>query len=222
VKQKKYVVVGCGRVGAELANRLQDQGHEVTVVDPLEESFHNLGPSFQGRTVEGEVLDQNVLRRAGIEEADGLAAVTNSDSLNTVVAHAAREVFHVPRVVARNYDPGRRLLYEAFGLQMVSSSSWGAQRIEEMLYHQDIRTVFSAGNGEVEVYEVTIPPAWAGRTLGELTAGEGLRVVAHSRAGRAEIPGPELPLERGDLLHVSATLEGIVALRARLAPKETS
>jgi len=222
VKQKKYVVVGCGRVGAELANRLQAQGHEVTVVDPLEESFHNLGSGFQGRTVEGEVLDQNVLRRAGIEEADGLAAVTNSDSLNAVVAHAAREIFHVPRVVARNYDPGRRLLYEAFGQQVVSSSSWGAQRIEEMLYHQDIRSVFSAGNGEVEVYEVTIPAAWEGSSLAELTAGEGLQVVAHSRAGRAEIPDLTIRLEQGDLLHVSATLEGIVALRARLASKETT
>ncbi len=212
----KYVVVGCGRVGAELAQRLQAQGHEVTVVDQEEEAFHNLGPAFQGRTVEGEVLNQNVLRRAGIEEADGLAAVTNSDTLNAVVAHAAREVFHVPSVVARNYDPTRRLLYEAFGLQMVGSSSWGAQRVEEMLYHQDIRTVFSAGNGEVEVYEVVIPAAWAGRPLAELTEGEGLQIVAHSRAGRAEIPDPSLRLAEGDLLHVSATLEGIVALRKRL------
>jgi len=213
----KYVVVGCGRVGAALAVRLQIQGHEVTVIDQEEEAFHNLGSAFQGRTVEGEVLDEHVLRRAGIEEADGLAAVTNSDTLNAVVAHAAREVFHVPRVVARNYDPQRRLMHEAFGLQVVSSTSWGAQRIEEMLYHQDIRTVFSAGNGEVEVYEVVIPEAWEGRPLAELTEGEGLQIVAHSRGGRAEIPDPSLRLEAGDLLHVSATLEGIVALRTRLA-----
>src|SRR3990170_8733837 len=113
----KYIVVGCGRVGAELANRLNRQGHEVTVIDQAEESFHNLAADFQGRTVEGEVLNQHVLRRAGIEEADGLAAVTTSDSLNAVVAHAARAIFHVPNVVARNYDPRRRPLFEAFGLQ---------------------------------------------------------------------------------------------------------
>jgi trk system potassium uptake protein TrkA len=123
-------------------------------------------------------------------------------------------------VVARNYDPTRRLLYEAFGLQVVSSTSWGAQRIEELLYHQDIRSVFSAGNGEVEVYEVEVPATWQGRTLGELTEGQGLQIVAHSRAGRAEIAAPETRLETGDLLLVSATLEGITDIRARLARPE--
>lgn len=212
----KYIVVGCGRVGAELANRLNQQGHEVTVVDQSEDAFHNLSADFHGRTVEGEVLNQHVLRRAGIEEADGLAAVTTLDSLNAVVAHAAREVFHVPRVVARNYDPQRRALYEAFGLQVVGSSSWGAQRIEEMLYHPDVRTVFSAGNGEVEIYEVTVPAAWQGRHLAELVAGDEVRILAHTRGGRAQLPESDLVLQPGDLLHVSATLAGIQAVRARL------
>jgi trk system potassium uptake protein TrkA len=216
----KYIVVGCGRVGAELASRLNRQGHEVTVVDQAEESFHNLATDFQGRTVEGEVLNRNVLRRAGIEEADGLAAVTTSDSLNAVIAHAARSLFRVPRVVARNYDPQRLAIFEAFNLQVVSSSSWGAQRIEEMLYHQDVRTVFSAGNGQVEIYEVGVPQKWEGRRLAELAPGEGLRVVAHTRAGKAALPAEDLVLKDGDVLHVSATLDGIQALRARLAEKE--
>ena len=215
----KYIVVGCGRVGAELANRLNRQGHEVTVIDQAEESFHNLAADFQGRTVEGEVLNQHVLRRAGIEEADGLAAVTTSDSLNAVVAHAARDLFRVPRVVARNYDPQRLAIYEAFGLQVISSSSWGAQRIEEMLYHQDVRTVFSAGNGEVEMYEVTVPAAWEGRRLIHLTGQEGVQVVAHTRAGKASLPPGDLVLEAGDVLHISATLGGIQGIRSRLAGK---
>jgi trk system potassium uptake protein TrkA len=215
----KYIVVGCGRVGAELASRLNRQGHEVAVVDQAEEAFHNLAPDFQGRTVEGEVLNRNVLRRAGIEEADGLAAVTTSDSLNAVIAHAARSLFSVPRVVARNYDPQRLGVFEAFNLQVVSSSSWGAQRIEEMLYHQDVRTVFSAGNGQIEVYELTVPEAWKGRRLQALVEGEGIRVVAHTRAGKAALPAEDLVLQSGDILHVSAALEGIQALRARLAGK---
>src|SRR3972149_232950 len=101
----KYVVVGCGRGGAGLAPRPSAPGHDVCVVDQEGAAFHNLGPAFHGRSIEGEVLSQQVLRRAGIETADGLAAVTNSDSLNTAVAHAARAVFRVPNVVARNYDP---------------------------------------------------------------------------------------------------------------------
>ena len=215
----KYIVVGCGRVGSELANRLAAAGHDVCVVDQEGTSFHNLSPLFRGRTIEGEVLDRQVLRRAGIEEADGLAAVTSSDTLNAVVAHAARSIFHVANVVARNYDPRRRPLFEAFGLQVISSTSWGAQRVEELLYHGEIRTIFSAGNGEVEVYEVTVPDAWAGRRLGDLLR-EGVCGVAHTRAGRARLPDTDLLLETGDVLDVSATLEGIEWLRARLNAAE--
>jgi len=212
----KYVVVGCGRVGAELANRLSAAGHEVCVVDQEGAAFNNLGPAFHGRTIEGEVLNQQVLRRAGIETADGLAAVTNSDSLNAVVAHAARTLFNRKHVVARNYDPRRRPLFEAFGLQVISSTSWGAQRVEELLYHGEIRTVFSAGNGEIEVYELTIPTAWAGRRLGDLLP-EGVVAVARTRAGRADLPEAGTILEQDDVLHVSTTLEGIEAVRQRLA-----
>jgi trk system potassium uptake protein TrkA len=139
--------------------------------------------------------------------------------LNAVVAHAARAIFKVPRVVARNYDPRRRPLFEAFGLQVISSTSWGAQRVEELLYHGEVRTIFSAGNGEVEVYEIIVPPAWAGRKLGDLTR-EGVQGVALTRAGRASLPDPETVLEAGDVLNVSATLEGVEWLRARLAAAE--
>ncbi len=215
----RYVVVGSGRAGAELANRLVRRGHEVSVVDQEGAAFANLGADFRGRTIEGEVLSQHLLRQAGIEDADGLAAMTSDDSLNAVVAHAARALFHVPNVVARNFDPRRRAMFEAFGLQVVSSTGWGAQRAEELLYHGEIRSVFSAGNGEVEVYELTVPPGWSGRKLGDL-AGDDVLAVAHSHAGRARLPDPEATLHRGDVIHVSATLDGIEALRARLARAE--
>ena len=128
-----FIVVGCGRVGAELCYHLFSQGHHVVVVDINKESFNRLHPDFRGRTLEGEGLAEGVLERAGIREADGLAAVTNSDTLNAVVAHAARTVYNVPNVVARNYDPNLRTIIEAFGLQTVGSTSWGAQRVEELL-----------------------------------------------------------------------------------------
>jgi trk system potassium uptake protein TrkA len=217
----KFVVIGAGRLGGELSKRLSQQAHEVCVVDQRGEAFVNLGPDFRGRTIEGEVLNQHVLRRAGIEQADGVATVTNSDSVNAVVAYAARAMFHVPNVVARNYDPRRRPLFEAFGLQVISSTGWGAQRIEELLYHGEIRTVFSAGNGEVEVYELTVPPAWAGRRLEEMLR-EGVCGVAHTRAGRATLPDPQAILEAGDVVQVSATLAGIEWLRARFASQERS
>jgi trk system potassium uptake protein TrkA len=210
------IVVGCGRLGAELAYRLYQRGHQVVVVDRSIASFNNLHPEFVGRTVEGEAMNQDVLRRAGIENADGLAAVTNSDTMNVVVAHIARSAFNLTNIVARNYDPRWRALHETFNLQVVSSTSWGAQRIEELLYTTQGHTVFSAGNGEVEIYEFEVPPAWGGLQMGDLLNGVECAPVALTRAGRAVIPSPDTSLEVGDVINISATLEGIEDVRARL------
>src|SRR5574337_1448469 len=190
-----FIIVGCGRVGAELAYRLFQKGHQVAVIDQVAAALNNLPTDFRGRTVEGEALATDVLRRAGIEQADGLAAVTNSGSLNAVVAHVAKSVYHVPQVVVRNYQPRWRALHEAFGLQVVSSTSWGAQRVEELLYHADARSVFSAGNGEVEIYELVVPEAWSGRSLQDLLPTGQCLAVALARAGRAMLPSQEARLE---------------------------
>lgn len=214
------IVVGCGRVGAELAYRLYRYGHQVTAIDEVGQAFDNLPPDFRGRTVEGEVLSQDVLRRAGITQADGLAAVTNSDSTNAVVAHVARAVYHVSNVVVRNYDPRRRPLHEAFGSQVVSSASWGARRMEELLAESGMRVVFSAGNGEVEVYEMAVPAEWQGRTLQELLPEGDCLAAALTRTGKAIIPSPDAQLEAGDLLLLSVTREGIQALRERLSGRK--
>jgi trk system potassium uptake protein TrkA len=211
------IVVGCGRVGAELAYRLFQRGNKVTVIDQVSQSFKSLPSDFRGRTLEGEALNQDLLRRAGIAKAEGLAAVTNSDAINAVVAHAARSVYHVPMVVVRNYDPRWRSLHEAFGLQVVSSAAWGAQRLEELLYQSEIRTVFSAGNGEVEIYEFATPDRWVGRALKDMLPPDGCFASAVTRAGRALLPQSELSLQAGDVVLVSATLDGIEALRMRIA-----
>lgn len=215
-----FIIVGCGRVGAELCYHLFKSGHQVVVVDIIKESFNRLHPDFRGRTLEGEGLAEGVLERAGIREADGLAAVTNSDTLNAVVAHAARTVYNVPNVVARNYDPNLRSVIEAFGLQTVGSTSWGAQRVEELMMNPTQRVVYSAGNGEVEVYEVQIPEEWNGRTLGELLKQlEQCYPVALSRAGRSTLPDAGMELQTGDLLNFSSTFEGMRAMMARLSKK---
>jgi len=215
-----FLVVGCGRVGAELAHRLFRSGHQVVVVDSSRAAFNRLHPDFRGRTLEGEGLAENVLERAGIKEADGLAAVTNSDTLNAAVAHAARAIFNVPIVVVRNYDPSLRPVIEAFGLQTVSSTSWGAQRVEELLTNPVQKMVYSAGNGEVEVYEVTVPEHLKGLTIGELlTPLKDCYPVALTRAGKSVLPEASLKLEPGDVLNVSSTFEGIGLLTARLEKK---
>ena len=215
-----FIVIGCGRVGAELAHHLFKSGHQVVVVDVNKQAFNRLHPDFRGRTLEGEGLAENVLERAGAREADGLAAVTNSDALNAVVAHTAREFYNVPVVVARNYDPSMRRLIEAFGLQTVGSTIWGAQRVEEMLINPTEKVVYSAGNGEVEIYEIRIPESWNDRTLNELLGPiQKCRPVALTRAGRSFLPDADTQLQTGDLLNVSSTFEGIGELTASLSGK---
>jgi len=212
-----FFVIGCGRVGSELAFRLYKNGHKVVVIDKSREALNGLSSEFRGRTIEGDVLVEEMLERAGISEADGLAAVTNSDTLNAVVAHIAHVIYKVPIVIARNYDPAMLPVLEAFGHQVVSSTSWGAQRIQEMLLDPSFRTIFSAGNGEVEVYEMMISPAWNEKSLGELLRDNpGCLPVALTRAGSALLPNSETVLQAGDLLNVSATFAGIKSLRAQL------
>jgi trk system potassium uptake protein TrkA len=199
-----------------VALRLSQNGHSVVVVEREEREFRNLAPEFHGRTVAGEPLDRDVLHRAGIEQADGLAATTRSDSLNVVLGHIARTIYNIPRVVVRNFNPRWRSMHEAFGMQVVSSTDWGVQRLEEMLYHERLHSVYSAGNGEVEIYSVVIGDKWQGHTAAELLPQGQALLVALSRGGRAMLPNGDTYLEKDDTLYVSATLAGIDTLRHRL------
>jgi trk system potassium uptake protein len=216
----RVIVVGCGRLGADLAYRLFQREHDVTVIDQVGAAFDNLHPHFRGRRVEGEVLNQDVLHRAGIEHADGLAAVTNSDTLNAVVAHVARTVYHIPHVVARNYNPRWQALHEAFGLQAVCSTTWGAQRIEEMLYEAEVHPVWSSGNGMVDLYEFVVPERYQGRLLREVFPKGSYVVVAFTRAGQPVSPAHELPLEAGDVIYLSPAPESREALRRWLTSQQ--
>lgn len=207
------IVVGCGRVGSELAYRLFINGHHVCVIDRSQEAFKDLPPDFRGRTLEGDVLSEAVLHRADIAHADALAAVTNSDSLNGVLGRIASAIYQVPRVAVRNYDPRWRELIDAFGLQVVSSSSWGAQRLEELLEGGSVHPLISAGNGEAEICDLMVPPNWDGRTVQDLAECGSCIVAAVTRAGRGMLPTPDMRLQTGDVVYISATPEGMAALR---------
>jgi len=210
-------VIGCGRVGSELAFRLYKKGHTVVVIDRNRDAFSSLSPEFRGRVIEGDVLAEKMLERAGIAEADGLATVTNSDTLNAAVGHIARTIYNVQIVVTRNYDPAMLPVLKAFGCNVVSSTSWGAQRIQGLLLDPTFRTVYSAGNGEVEIYETLIPAFWDGKPLGDLLRNSpDCLPVALSRGGHALLPDSSTTLQTGDLLNISATFEGIKALRVHL------
>ena len=129
----KVIIMGCGRVGAQLATLLCADGHTVTVLDRDANSFRRLPSDFGGTALLGNGLDQEVLRRAGIEEADAFVTVTQGDNRNVMAAQIAKHIFNVPRVLCRIYDPLRRELYETLGLEAISPTTIFAQILREEL-----------------------------------------------------------------------------------------
>lgn len=129
----RVIIMGCGRVGARLAQLLADDGHDVTVLDVEERSFERLPPDFPGTALVGNGIDVDVLRRAGIENVDAFAAVTQGDNRNIMASQMAKYIFHVPRVVTRIYDPIRSETYQALGIDAVSPTVIGAASLYERL-----------------------------------------------------------------------------------------
>jgi trk system potassium uptake protein TrkA len=145
--------------------------------------------------------------------------VTTSDNVNVIVGRMARDIYHIQHVAARVYNPRRIPIYEKFGLQTVSSSTWGAQRIEQLILHPGVQSVFSAGNGEIQLYEIDIPLEWSGRSLIDLIPAYGATPMSLVRGGKAILPEKTAILQGQDILHVSATTNGVVELRHRLHTK---
>ena len=130
----RVVILGCGRVGARLANSLDSEGHQVGIIDRSSEAFsQRLSPEFSGTVVVGIGIDEDVMRRAGIVGADVFAAVTNSDNTNIMASQMAKVIFAVPKVICRIYDPIRYETYRTLGLQTVSPTTLGANRVRELL-----------------------------------------------------------------------------------------
>ena len=129
----KVVIVGCGRVGSRLALKLTEEGHEVTVIDQSSTSFTRLGDNFAGNALLGNGIDEDMLKRAGIEEADAFCALTNGDNRNIMSAEMAQKVFNVPKVVCRIYDPIRYEVYKEMGLGVICPTIMGTDTVHEIL-----------------------------------------------------------------------------------------
>ena len=129
----KVVIMGCGRVGAQLAALLDEDGHRVTVLDIEPYSFRRLPAGFKGTALGGDGTDEDSLKKAGIEEADAFVAVTQGDNRNVMAAQIAKHIFDVPKVVCRIYDPLREELYHSLGLETISPTRTGAQLLKDLV-----------------------------------------------------------------------------------------
>lgn len=194
------VVVGCGRVGSGLAITLESEGHTVAVIDKQARAFRRLPDDFAGRKVVGVGFDRERLKTAGIEEAGALAAVTNGDNSNIVVARVAREEFGVERVVARIYDSRRAAIYERLGIPTVKTVEWATERVLRRILPDAHAVEWVDPSAKVCMVERSVPTQWAGHRLVDLQVEGVARLVAVSRLGEAALPDPQQAAQEGDIV----------------------
>jgi trk system potassium uptake protein len=213
------IVVGCGRVGSELAISLENAGHTVAVIDKDRDAFRNLPDSFTGRAVLGFGFDREHLEQAGIEEAGAVAAVTSGDNSNILTARIARETYEIPNVVARIYDPRRAVIYQRLGIQTVATVAWTTHQVLRRLFPEESVSEWTDATGSIRLIERALPPVWAGHRLTELEDKDRVRLVALSRAGQARLCVPDMLGQEGDILHLAVRSEAVEELEARLSRK---
>ncbi len=208
------VIIGCGRVGSELANLLQAEGNNVVVVDRDPLSFRRLGANFNGITLAGNGFDLDVLVEAGIERAQAFCAVTNGDNTNIMAARIARTIYRVPTVLARVYDPVRAAIFRSDDLQIISGTVLFAAMLRDKIVDPRF-TGFLIETGELGVLEIPPSSSRTGRKVGEFGVPGEILVATVIRRGEAVIPGPETVLEEGDKLMAVVKTKALSSVKKR-------
>lgn len=212
----KVIVVGLGRMGIGLCLNLVKKGHKVTVIDSDPNAFEKLGKNFSGNKVVGIGFDRDVLHEAKIEQVDAIVSCTSSDEVNAVIARIARNIFRVPRVVARLYDSRKADIYHRIGIQIISTTTWGIERATEILTYNQLDSVYEMGNGNVNLVRIEVPSLLVGHTVNELSSIGEIHVVAISRNNKTFIPTNGTILETEDILYISVVASATQKLTSML------
>ncbi|MBS4730025.1 TrkA family potassium uptake protein [Mycobacterium sp. SM1] len=212
----RIVVMGCGRVGASVADGLSRIGHQVAVIDRDNAAFDRLSPEFAGERVLGVGFDRDVLLRAGIEQADAFAAVSSGDNSNIISARLARDTFGVARVVARIYDAKRAAVYERLGIPTVATVPWTTDRLLHALTGETEAATWRDPTGTVALVELALHEDWVGHRVSALEAATSARAAFVIRFGAGLLPKPKTVIQAGDQVYVAA-ISGRVAEAAAIA-----
>jgi trk system potassium uptake protein TrkA len=212
----KIIIMGCGRVGSQVSQLLVKHGHEVTVIDHDTNALARLGTEFKGRVVNGLGIDKNVLLQAGIETAEGFVAASSSDNANIVAARIAHNIFRVPRVVARLYDPVRAEIYQRLGLTTISSTVWGAERIVEVVTHTDLDVLHVFQDGGTSMVRVEAPARLNGHRVSQMNIPGEVSVTAISRNDHTFIPVSGTEFQEGDVIYLAVIPTAMVRLEELL------
>ena len=207
--QLNILIVGCGKVGSGLANSLDKMGHDLAVVDAHPENFDRLDEGFSGYTIQGVPIDTDVLKQAGIEACDFLVAVCEDDNINIMVSQIAREIFKVPKVLARIFDPRRKNVFAQFGLEAVCPTSLTVDAIERAVENERAGASFAVGSTNITTGQMEIPKSCLGLTLEEMSHDSQEMAVGVVRAGGEVVlrdADPLYRMEEGDKLLVVRTI----------------
>lgn len=217
------VILGCGRVGSLLADRLDESGHSVSIIDQDAQAFRRLSGRFSGSTVKGIGFDRETLESAGIERAHAFAAVSSGDNTNILAARVARETYGVEHVVARIYDPRRAEVYQRLGIPTVATVSWTAGQIMRRLIPQDALEEFRDASGRLSLAEMPAHASWYGHAVLDIESATGARVGFVTRMGSGLLPHADMVLQDGDLVHVLTETDETDRVKHILSgPRETA
>jgi trk system potassium uptake protein TrkA len=201
----KVIIIGCGRLGSGLARDLKLRGNQIVVIDRDPLAFERLGKGLEFRTITGIGFDRDVLIEAGIEKADALAAVMESDEANVVAARIAKQVFRVPRVAARIYDPRKADIYRRLGIPTISPVAISSSRMSELLTFSGLSTLTRLGGGGVSIVEIDVTNLLAKKTISALDIPGKVATISITRNGTTFMPTPSSVLEFGDMVHLAVT-----------------
>jgi len=212
----KVIIVGIGRMGSGLSLNLVKKGHQVTAIDTNPEAFEKLGNDFTGLKIVGYGFDRDILNKARIDQVDAVVACTESDEINAVVARVARNIYRVPRVIARLYDSRKADIYHRLGIQTMSTTSWGIERATEILTYSQLDSVYEMGNGHVNLVRIEVPPLLVGHAVNDITVIGEINVVSISRNNKTFIPTFGTILEAEDILYLSVIFSSTDKLKSML------
>ncbi len=211
--------MGCGRVGATLAQSLESRGHSVAVIDQNPDAFRRLDVGFSGNKVTGLGFDRDTLRTAGIDDTYAFAAVSDGDNSNILAARVVRETFGVENVVARIYDPHRAEIYQRLGIPTVATVRWTADQVLRRMLPMGTTDEYRDASGRIQLAQVDVHRGWVGRPLRALEDASGARVAYLTRYGDGLLPAPGSVLQENDTVHLLLNVDDAPAVeRVLTAP----
>ena len=210
------IIVGCGKLGSGLALNLIRKRYSVTVIDDNPATFELLGKNFAGRTITGVGFDKAILEKAGIQSADALIACCKSDVTNALIGRISRNIYRVPHVISRIYDPRKAEIYHTLGIQTISATTWGIRRVSEMLSYNELDTVTTLGDDNVELVRIDVPALLIGKTVNELTAIGEIQVVAISRDYKTFLPTFGSVFQKDDVVYIAVLASSVKRLKSIL------